>query len=152
MISYLHHKQPITGYVTGEFTARNIQDDLVRLLNPSSIPSSSTAVDAASTIRTYRAATDIQQSDFGIVAQLSLPIAPSALAALITYLSLLSDTSNQGAFTIKGGAVGLRDWRTGPTFFSPAETHPIRGSAYVSPAAIPQGQPVCHRDIGTSFT
>jgi DNA mismatch repair ATPase MutS len=34
-------------------------------------------------------------------AQLSLPVAPSALAALITYLSLLSDSSNHGAYTIR---------------------------------------------------
>jgi len=34
-------------------------------------------------------------------AQLALPSAPQALSALITYLSLLGDTSNLGAFTIR---------------------------------------------------
>lgn len=34
-------------------------------------------------------------------AQLSLPTAPSALAALILYLSLLSDPSNHGMYTIR---------------------------------------------------
>jgi DNA mismatch repair protein MSH2 len=36
-----------------------------------------------------------------VIAQLSLPVAPGALSALISYLSLLSDTSNHGAFTIR---------------------------------------------------
>lgn len=36
-----------------------------------------------------------------ILAQLALPVAPGSLAALIAYLSLLSDTSNHGAFTIR---------------------------------------------------
>ena len=35
------------------------------------------------------------------IAQLSLPVAPAALAALTTYLSLLSDPSNHGAYTIR---------------------------------------------------
>jgi DNA mismatch repair ATPase MutS len=34
-------------------------------------------------------------------AQLDLPVAPASLAALITYLSLLSDTSNHNAYTIR---------------------------------------------------
>ncbi|TCD65445.1 MutS-like protein [Steccherinum ochraceum] len=66
-----------------EFTAKSIGDDLVRLLNPSSIPSSS-SVDAAMTI-----------------CRLSLPVAPSSLGALVSYLSLLSDTSNHGMYTIR---------------------------------------------------
>jgi len=35
-----------------------------------------------------------------VSAQLSLPTAPAALAALVAYLSLLSDGSNEGAFSI----------------------------------------------------
>jgi DNA mismatch repair ATPase MutS len=34
-------------------------------------------------------------------AQLNLSLAPSSLAALLTYLSLLSDPSNHGAYTIR---------------------------------------------------
>ncbi|KIP09722.1 hypothetical protein PHLGIDRAFT_300246 [Phlebiopsis gigantea 11061_1 CR5-6] len=74
----------ITERKPSEFTSRSIQDDLVRLLNPSFIPSSSNGVDTASAI-----------------SQLSLPVAPSSLAALITYLSLLSDPTNHSAFTIR---------------------------------------------------
>jgi DNA mismatch repair protein MSH2 len=35
------------------------------------------------------------------LAQLALPVAPSALSCLVSYLSLLSDPTNQGAFTIR---------------------------------------------------
>ncbi|THH29236.1 hypothetical protein EUX98_g4951 [Antrodiella citrinella] len=66
-----------------EFTSKSIQDDLVRLLTPSSMPSSS-SVDASLTIP-----------------QLAFPVAPSSLAALVSYLSLLSDTSNHGVYTIR---------------------------------------------------
>lgn len=41
-----------------------------------------------------------------MIAQLSLPTAPSAVAALITYLSLLSDSSNHGAWTIRTHDLG----------------------------------------------
>jgi DNA mismatch repair protein MSH2 len=41
-----------------------------------------------------------------LIAQLSLPTAPSAVAALITYLSLLSDSSNHGAWTIRTHDLG----------------------------------------------
>ena len=41
-----------------------------------------------------------------LIAQLSLPTAPSAIAALITYLSLLSDSSNHGAWTIRTHDLG----------------------------------------------
>ncbi|KAI0797257.1 DNA mismatch repair protein [Irpex lacteus] len=73
----------VTERKPSEFKAGNIQDDLTRLLNSSTIPSSS-SVDAASAIP-----------------QLNLPVAPASLAALITYLSLLSDPSNHGAYTIR---------------------------------------------------
>lgn len=39
---------------TGEFMAKSVQDDLVRLLNPSTIPSTSAGVDPASTICAFQ--------------------------------------------------------------------------------------------------
>jgi len=36
-----------------------------------------------------------------VAAQLSLPIAPAALSCLVSYLSLFSDPSNHGAYTIR---------------------------------------------------
>ncbi|KAI0765364.1 DNA mismatch repair protein [Fomes fomentarius] len=72
----------ITERKPSDFTTKNIADDLLRLLNASSTPSSST--DAAAT-----------------VPQLSLPTAPAALSALVAYLSLLSDPSNHGAWSIR---------------------------------------------------
>jgi len=41
-----------------------------------------------------------------LIAQLNLPTAPAAVAALITYLSLLSDSSNHGAWTIRTHDLG----------------------------------------------
>ncbi|CCL99791.1 uncharacterized protein FIBRA_01813 [Fibroporia radiculosa] len=73
----------ITERKPSEFTAKNIKDDMVRLLNPSSIPSSSNV--------------DTSQ----VIPELSLPVAPSALSALVSYLSLLTDPSNHGAFTLR---------------------------------------------------
>ncbi|TBU61130.1 DNA mismatch repair protein [Dichomitus squalens] len=72
----------ITERKPSDFTVKNINDDLVRLLNASAMPSSST--DSAATIP-----------------QLSLPTAPAALSALVSYLSLLSDPSNHGAWSIR---------------------------------------------------
>ncbi|KAG5724842.1 DNA mismatch repair protein msh-2 [Termitomyces sp. T112] len=66
-----------------EFTAKNIADDVPRLLQPSAVTNASTA-DATMTIP-----------------ELSLPTAPAALSALISYLSLLSDPSNHGAYTLR---------------------------------------------------
>ncbi|KAH8097021.1 DNA mismatch repair protein [Cristinia sonorae] len=65
-----------------EFNSKSIRDDLARLLTPNSMPSSS--VDATLSIP-----------------QLDLAVAPSSLAALTSYLSLLSDPSNHGSFTIR---------------------------------------------------
>ncbi|KZT28144.1 DNA mismatch repair protein [Neolentinus lepideus HHB14362 ss-1] len=73
----------VTERKPSEFTAKNIQEDLVRLLTAAST-SSSVTIDSAITIP-----------------QLSLPHAPSSLAALLAYLSLLSDPSNHGSFTIR---------------------------------------------------
>ncbi|KAF8634825.1 hypothetical protein AX17_004076 [Amanita inopinata Kibby_2008] len=65
----------ITERKPSEFNARNIAEDVSRLLNPSQLSFSST-------------------DSILSLPQLSLPNAPSALAALISYLSLLSDPSN----------------------------------------------------------
>ncbi|KAI8986743.1 DNA mismatch repair protein [Trametes punicea] len=73
----------ITERKPSDFTTKNIGDDLLRLLNSSSMPSSS-STDAAATIP-----------------QLQLPTAPAALSALVSYLSLLSDPSNHGAWSIR---------------------------------------------------
>ncbi|KAH9933894.1 DNA mismatch repair protein [Fomitopsis serialis] len=73
----------ITERKPSDFTAKNIKDDMVRLLSPSSMPSTSSV-------------------DSGVVIpELSLPVAPSALSALVSYLSLLSDPSNHGTFSIR---------------------------------------------------
>ncbi|KAI0732603.1 DNA mismatch repair protein [Fomitopsis betulina] len=73
----------ITERKTSDFMAKNIKEDVIRLLNPSSTPSTSSA-DAGVTIP-----------------ELSLPVAPSALSALVSYLSLLSDPTNHGTFSIR---------------------------------------------------
>ncbi|OJT02824.1 DNA mismatch repair protein msh-2 [Trametes pubescens] len=73
----------ITERKPSDFMTKSIGDDLLRLLNPSSTPSSSSS-DASATIP-----------------QLQLPSAPAALSALVSYLSLLSDTSNHGAWSIR---------------------------------------------------
>lgn len=84
----------------GDFTTKNIADDLLRLLNASSTPSSST--DAAATVRAYQGYLDCNTlTDTKLLAQLSLPTAPAALSALVAYLSLLSDPSNHGAWSIR---------------------------------------------------
>ncbi|PIL27652.1 hypothetical protein GSI_10804 [Ganoderma sinense ZZ0214-1] len=72
----------ITERKPSDFTVKNISDDLVRLLNANSMPSSST--DSAA-----------------VIPQLSLPTAPASLSALVSYLSLLSDPSNHGAWSIR---------------------------------------------------
>ncbi|KAF8656520.1 hypothetical protein AX16_002484 [Volvariella volvacea WC 439] len=71
----------ITERKSGEFTNKNIVDDLPRLLKPSAITATADATIA--------------------IPQLSLPFAPAALSALITYLSLLSDPSNHESYTIR---------------------------------------------------
>ncbi|EGO26852.1 hypothetical protein SERLADRAFT_436679, partial [Serpula lacrymans var. lacrymans S7.9] len=72
----------ITEKKPSEFTAKNIEDDLMKLLVQD--PGSSATVGNPQTI-----------------SQLSLPVAPSALSALVNYLSLLTDPSNHGAFSIR---------------------------------------------------
>lgn len=70
----------ITERKPSEFTAKNIADDLPRLLKNSLASSSA----------------DVSMT----IPQLLLPFAPSALSALVTYLSLLSDPSNHDAYKI----------------------------------------------------
>ncbi|KAG6879842.1 hypothetical protein C0992_010800 [Termitomyces sp. T32_za158] len=66
-----------------EFTAKNVADDIPRLLQPT-------------------AATDVSTADATMtIPELSLPTAPAALSALISYLSLLSDPSNHGAYILR---------------------------------------------------
>ncbi|PSR76174.1 hypothetical protein PHLCEN_2v8597 [Hermanssonia centrifuga] len=92
----------ITERKPSEFTSKSIQDDLVRLLNPSSMPSSSAGVDAASTIGMEFDISISKITDpYDLLAQLNFPNAPASLAALISYLSLLSDPSNHGSYTIR---------------------------------------------------
>ncbi|KAK1226170.1 MSH2 protein [Marasmius sp. AFHP31] len=73
----------ITERKPSEFANKNIADDLPRLLT-STDASEATSADASVTIP-----------------QLSLPTAPAALSALITYLSLLSDPTNHKGFRIR---------------------------------------------------
>ncbi|KAH9941212.1 DNA mismatch repair protein [Epithele typhae] len=72
----------VTERKPSEFSTKSISEDVVRLLNASSMPSSST--DPAASI-----------------SELSLPSAPAALAALVMYLSLMTDPSNHGAWSIR---------------------------------------------------
>ncbi|KAM6492493.1 DNA mismatch repair protein [Amanita muscaria] len=71
----------ITERKPSEFNAKNISENLCRLLNPIHLPS--------------------QTEPSLLIPQLSLPNAPSALGALISYLSLLSDPSNQAAYKLR---------------------------------------------------
>ncbi|PPR07413.1 LOW QUALITY PROTEIN: hypothetical protein CVT26_013729 [Gymnopilus dilepis] len=72
----------VTERKPSEFTVKNLAHDLPRLLKGTT--ASTTSVDPSAAI-----------------SQLSLPTAPSALSALIIYLSLLSDPTNHGMYTIK---------------------------------------------------
>ncbi|KAF7972811.1 hypothetical protein HWV62_17002 [Athelia sp. TMB] len=75
----------ITERKPSEFTTKSIEDDLVRLLAPeASLASTSASVEASMAIP-----------------QLGLPVAPSALSALCSYLSLVADSSNHGAYSIR---------------------------------------------------
>ncbi|KAJ4001111.1 muts domain V-domain-containing protein [Lentinula boryana] len=81
----------VTERKPSEFSTKNVADDLPRLLSAAAMPSATenTSADASVTIP-----------------QLTLPTAPSALSALITYLSLLSDPSNHNAFSIRTHDLG----------------------------------------------
>ncbi|KAF8480131.1 DNA mismatch repair protein [Russula ochroleuca] len=77
----------ITERKPSEFMAKTIEEDLTRLL---ALPTIGTGTAEGPTV----------------IPQLNLPTAPSAVAALITYLSLLSDSSNHGAWTIRTHDLG----------------------------------------------
>ncbi|KAJ7089358.1 muts domain V-domain-containing protein [Mycena belliarum] len=76
----------ITERKPSEFSAKNIADDVPRLLS-------------AKATEALGASTSADPSM--IIPQLSLPTAPAALAALITYLGLLGDPSNHNAYSLK---------------------------------------------------
>ncbi|KAG7443335.1 DNA mismatch repair protein [Guyanagaster necrorhizus] len=73
----------ITERKPSEFMAKNIADDLARLLSKTPAPATGSADASVS------------------IPQLSLPVAPAALSALIAYLSLLADSTNHEAYTIR---------------------------------------------------
>ncbi|KAH9039589.1 DNA mismatch repair protein [Lactarius pseudohatsudake] len=77
----------ITERKPSEFMAKTVEEDLTRLLAPLTTGASTTE---GSTV----------------IPQLGLPTAPSAVAALITYLGLLSDSSNHGAWSIRTHDLG----------------------------------------------
>ncbi|KAF8826805.1 hypothetical protein HHX47_DHR5000932 [Lentinula edodes] len=81
----------VTERKPSEFSTKNVADDLPRLLSAAAMPS----------------ATENSSADASVtIPQLALPTAPSALSALITYLSLLSDPSNHNAFAIRTHELG----------------------------------------------
>ncbi|KAI0305145.1 DNA mismatch repair protein [Multifurca ochricompacta] len=77
----------VTERKPSEFMAKTIEEDLTRILAPLTT-GASTAEGSA------------------LIPQLNLPTAPSAVAALISYLSLLSDSSNHGVWTIRTHDLG----------------------------------------------
>lgn len=79
--------------------AKNIADDLPRLLSKTPAPAAGSA-DASVSIRMSTNCDSVTLADTEL-AQLSLPVAPSALSALIAYLSLLADTTNHEAYSIR---------------------------------------------------
>jgi DNA mismatch repair protein MSH2 len=84
--------------LVGEFATKNVADDLLRLLT-----SSASSGAGAAGVREYILSSLFHHRPYvePSKAQLSLPVAPSSLNALITYLSLLSDPSNHGAYTLR---------------------------------------------------
>ena len=85
----------------GEFTVKNLSHDLPRLLKSSDEMASS--ADHTATIRKYSEIIKPYwtESFTPFQAQLTLPTAPSALSALILYLSLLDDPINHNSFKLK---------------------------------------------------
>ncbi|KAJ7221858.1 DNA mismatch repair protein [Mycena haematopus] len=77
----------ITERKPSEFSAKNIADDIPRLLS-------------AKATQALGASSSADPSAI-ILAQLSLPTAPAALAALLGYLSLLADPANHNAYGLR---------------------------------------------------
>ncbi|KAL0958358.1 hypothetical protein HGRIS_000500 [Hohenbuehelia grisea] len=80
----------ITERKPSEFNTRNITDSMTRLLTPAAMS----------------AAAGSSADPSASIPQLSLPTAPAALNALITYLSLLADPNNHGYYTIRTHDLG----------------------------------------------
>ncbi|KAJ7021388.1 muts domain V-domain-containing protein [Mycena alexandri] len=76
----------ITERKPSEFSAKNIADDVPRLLSAKATEALGVSTSADPSM---------------IIPQLTLPTAPSALAALITYLGLLGEPDNIHAFSIR---------------------------------------------------
>ncbi|KAJ7484541.1 muts domain V-domain-containing protein [Mycena latifolia] len=76
----------VTERKPSEFSAKNIADDIPRLLSAKATESLGASTSADPTM---------------IIPQLNLPTAPAALAALITYLGLLGEPSNHNAYSLK---------------------------------------------------
>ncbi|KAF8217826.1 DNA mismatch repair protein [Mycena galopus ATCC 62051] len=76
----------VTERKPSEFSAKNIADDIPRLLS-------------AKTTDALGASSSADPS--AIIPQLSLPTAPAALAALLTYLGLLGDFANHNAYSLR---------------------------------------------------
>ncbi|KAJ7867618.1 DNA mismatch repair protein MutS [Mycena leptocephala] len=76
----------ITERKPSEFSAKNIADDIPRLLSAKATEAlgASTSADASA-----------------VIPQLSLPTAPAALAALINYLGLLGHSENHNAYSLR---------------------------------------------------
>ncbi|KAI0058620.1 DNA mismatch repair protein [Artomyces pyxidatus] len=77
----------VTERKPSEFMTKSIEDDLTRLLASKNAPAMT--ADTSTTIP-----------------QLSFPTAPAALSALVGYLSLVSDSSNHGAWSIRTHDLG----------------------------------------------
>ena len=88
----------LTHTLKGDFNAKSIDQDLSRLLVPSE-----TNVEITTAIRKYFMCTVCRSLIHPRPAELSSPTSPasSAVNALLTYLSLLSDTSNHNAYNLK---------------------------------------------------
>ncbi|KAJ6578594.1 DNA mismatch repair protein [Mycena sp. CBHHK59/15] len=76
----------VTERKPSEFSAKNVTDDVPRLLSASVTGSNAASTSADPSI---------------IIPQLTLPTAPAALAALITYLGLLGDPANYNAYSLR---------------------------------------------------
>lgn len=84
----------------GEFTVKNLAQDLPRLLKAA--PAQESSADATVIIRKPRNVfANLLKSIMLLTAELSLPTAPAALSALILYLGLMGNSENFGAYTLQ---------------------------------------------------